>query len=87
MVKDLRHFNIKAVIEPTDAQMKQDIQNWIEKPLSEYILSYLNSCTNGFNKDVDWSRVTSTNAVVSDLGIYYLFSCGVPMRGCWKCCN
>ena len=71
MIKDLRHYNIGAILEPSDAQIRRDIKNWIEKPLSEYIISYSIVGTDGFIKQVDWKRVKQTNAVVSDLGKYY----------------
>ena len=81
MVRDLRYYGIGSAQIPAVDQIRRDIKNWINKPLSEYISSYLIVNDEGkFTKDVHWQKVKITNAVVSDLGSSYLFSNSVQVN-------
>ena len=72
MVIDLRFYGIGSNTAPSEEHAKRNIKNWINKPLAEYINSYLVVKNGAFIKDVDWRKLNITNAVVADLG--YLFT-------------
>ena len=77
MVKDLRFYNIGSTNVLTDANIRRDIQNWIEKPLADYIISYSKTNSDGFLQEIDLVRVKQTYSVVSDLGSCLLYSYGI----------